>query len=127
MKLDTNRVSTKITISDNGMVHMSITVQMRDFEIAQLFGVFQQNIKSNIRAILKSGVVTASYEHGATQQGNTILPDYYDLEMITALAFRVRSPKANMFRRWIMKRLSNNRLDKQQHVFIQLSNNSTLN
>lgn len=94
----------KITISDNGCVSVGQNVLMSQSEIVNLFGVFTSKISSNIKIILKSGVVTASYEHGATQAGNYIIPDYYDLEMITALAFRINSPKARIFRSWIMKK-----------------------
>lgn len=46
----------KIIISENGKVSVPDNIQMRDFEIAELFGVFAQTIRSNIRAILKSSV-----------------------------------------------------------------------
>ena len=94
----------KITISNNGAVYVGENVLMTQSELANLFDVFTSKISSNIKAILKSGVITVSYEHGATQLGNTILPDCYDLEMITALAFRISSPKAKIFRDWITKK-----------------------
>lgn len=51
----------KITISENGVITLlsnpTKTIWMQDFEIAELFGVMLPTIKSNIRAILKSGVV----------------------------------------------------------------------
>lgn len=58
----------KITISENGIITLPgdpvETVWMLDFEIAELFGVMIPIIKSNIRAILKSGVVKADLQHG---------------------------------------------------------------
>lgn len=68
----------KITICENGIITLpgnpAETVWMRDFEIAELFGVMQPTIKSNIRAILKSGVVKADLQHGGVVYGNHILP-----------------------------------------------------
>lgn len=55
----------KITINKSGIITLPgnpvETVWMRDFEIAELLGVMLPTIKSNIRAILKSGVVKAVY------------------------------------------------------------------
>lgn len=81
-----------IAISENGNVSVPESVQMRDFEIAELFGVMIPTIRSNIRAILKTGVVTADLTNGATLVGCNVLPDYHGLDMIMALAFRIQSP-----------------------------------
>jgi hypothetical protein len=35
-----------------------------------------------------------------------IHPDYYGLEMIAAVAFRVKSWQADKFRRWLMERVA---------------------
>ena len=116
-----------ITISDSDMVHIPTTVSMRDFEIAQLFGVFQQTVKANIRTILKSGVSCGDTSKGGVVVGNSIIPDYFGLDMVIAIAFRVRSPKAEIFRQWIMKRLTNNCLDRPQALFIQLISSNIFN
>lgn len=98
-----------ITISENGTVTIpsvpTASILMRDFEIAQLFGVYSQTVKANIRAILKSNVVTADLTNGATLVGNNILPDYFGLDMITALAFRIQSHKAKVFREYVVRKL----------------------
>jgi hypothetical protein len=78
------------------------TVWLSDWQIAQMFEVFQAKISSNIRSILKSGVldkdeVCYSYRYA---NGNSV--DLYNLEMITALEFRIHSPKADLFRMWLM-------------------------
>ena len=116
-----------ITISDSGVVHIPITVSMRDFEIAQLFGVFQQSVKANIRAILKSGVSNGDTSKGGIVVGNSIIPEYFGLDMVIALAFRVQSPKTEIFRQWIIKRLANNSFDRPQAMFIQLPNGQIMN
>lgn len=92
-----------VTISDNGTVIVPANVQMRDFEIAELFGVMIPTIRSNIRAILKTGVATADCTNGATLVGCNVVPDYHGLDMVVALAFRIQSAQAEVFRRWIMR------------------------
>ena len=93
-----------IEISENGNVSIPDNVQMRDFEIAELFGVMTPTVRSNIRAILKTGIATADLTNGATLVGCNILPDYHGLDMIVALAFRIQSFKAELFREWIMQK-----------------------
>jgi len=78
------------------------------YQIADLFGVFISTIENNIRSIFKSG---------SLDQGNVVLHkkhidgtvmELYNLEMIIALAFRIRSEKAELFRVWVIRRTVNN-------------------
>ena len=98
-----------ITIDENGNVTIpdasAAPVLMQDFEVAELFGVMLSTVKSNIRAILKSGVITADVTNGATLVGCNILPDYFGLEVITALAFRIHSHNAQLFRKSVFQRM----------------------
>ena len=97
----------KITISKSGIITLPDnpveTVWMRDFEIAELLGVMIPAVKSNIQAIIKSKVVMADTTNGATLVGNNILPDCFGLDMVMALAFRIHSWQAEIFRQWILK------------------------
>jgi len=88
----------KITI-----IPVNGTVWLSDWQIAQLFEVFQAKISSNIRSILKLGVLRAEEVFYCHHYENSNSVDLYNLEMITALAFRIHSPKADLFRRWLMK------------------------
>lgn len=94
----------KISISKTGVVTVTTPVQMRDFEIAELFGVMIPTVRANIRAILKTNIVTADLTNGATLVGCNVLPDYYGLDMVMALAFRIQSPRAKIFRDWVLRR-----------------------
>ena len=100
MKTEQKRI---ITISGNGKVSVPVNVQMRDFEIAELLGVMIPAVKSNIQAIIKSKVVMADTTNCATLVGNNILPDCFGLDMVMALAFRIHSWQAEIFRQWILK------------------------
>lgn len=93
---------TIVTINGDGSVSVPDKVMMQDFEIAGLFGVMIPTVRANIRTILKTGIVTGDLTNGATLVGNNILPDYYGLDMIMALAFRIHSPQAGILRRWIL-------------------------
>jgi hypothetical protein len=88
-----------IVVPDNpGMVRMTIS------EIANLLGIFYPTAKRHIREIEKSGIAEGDYKMTCTVGGNGLHPEYYGLEMIVAVAFRVKSWQADMFRRWLMER-----------------------
>lgn len=94
-----------ITISDSGTVNVpNKDVRMTICEIADLFGIFYQTAKTNIRAIEKSGIGSGDYSMSGTVEGTKIASDYYGLEMVTALAFRVQSAKSAIFRQWVLKK-----------------------
>ncbi len=79
-------------------------VWMTKHQIADLFGCFVAKVVSNIAAVLKSGVLDESrvcrfYRY---KDGGGV--ELYSLEMITALAFRIDTRNAAIFRRWLMER-----------------------
>lgn len=76
-------------------------IWLSQHEIADIFGVFVSAINSNIRSILKSEVLQEDVvcRHKETKTGILTL---YNLEMITALAFRLKSRRAQYFREWII-------------------------
>lgn len=96
-----------ITI-ENGLVSVpqSGEVRMTASEIAALFEVYVQTVHTNIKAVLKSGIVKTDVSCAVIVTGNTLMPDEYGLDMVTALAFRVHSPKAEMFREWVIRRIT---------------------
>ena len=99
----------KITISEDGIITLpsnpTKTIWMRDFDIAEWFGVMLPTIKSNIRAILKSNVVAEDTTNGATLVGRNILQDYFGLDMVMALAFRINSMNAQLFRDFVIQKM----------------------
>lgn len=105
-----------ITINESGMVSVPARVQMRDFEIAELLGVMIPTIRSNIRAILKTGIATADLTNGATLVGYNVLPDYHGLDMIMSIAFRLQSFEAKLFREWVMQKCIDN---ERQPIVLQ--------
>ncbi|MDR0506488.1 MAG: hypothetical protein LBH32_06705 [Dysgonamonadaceae bacterium] len=97
----------KITINGNkvSIIAESGTVWMSEYEIAQLFEVFVAKVSSNIRSILKSDVLRADEVCHCYYYTNGGSVDLYNLEMIMALAFRIHSYKADLFRKLLMKQV----------------------
>ena len=95
-----------ITI-ENGRVTIRPTtngVWLTQSQIADLFGVFTAAVSTNIRAIRKSGVLHEEHVVRRTRCRNGNIVERYGLEMITALAFRLKSENAEAFRRWVVER-----------------------
>ena len=95
-----------ITI-ENGQVVIRTNandIWLTQSQIADLFGVFTAAMNANIRVICKSGVLheESVVRHTRCRNGNIV--EWYNLEMITALAFRLKSENAEAFRQWIVER-----------------------
>lgn len=95
-----------ITI-ENGQVTIRPTangVWLTQSQIADLFGIFTAAVNANIRAILKSGALHEDCVIRRTRCRNGNIVERYGLELIVALAFRLKSENAEVFRRWIVER-----------------------
>lgn len=110
-----------ITINGNGQVSVPNNVLMLDFEIAELFGAMIPTVRSHVRAILKTGIAIGDYTNGATLVGNNLLPDYFGLDMVMALAFRIHSWQAEIFRQWILKKVIDKECDINHQIFISVN------
>jgi hypothetical protein len=75
-------------------------------QLADLFEVYYGTITANIKTIIKSGVVKMSFEGTLVQVGKTVLPEYYEMEMIVTLAFRLDSPAAERIRQYVVQRMA---------------------
>lgn len=113
----------KITI-ENGTVHVPDETKMSVVEIANLFDIYYNTAKRHIRTIERLGLADGNYTLSCIIEGAKIYPDYYGLEMIVAVAFRVQSANAEVFRRWIYRRAVRTEIPKILMLPIQ---NSSLN
>lgn len=116
----------EVIISDNGHITVHSVngqVWLSKHQLAHLFDVYVSTIDAQIRSILKSGVVQVNVRHGATVVGHTILPDLYDFEMITALAFRINSEKAKSFREWVLKKAVTKTAQFQPQILLSIGEN----
>jgi Virulence protein len=97
-------MNTASIIIENGQVMIRPTadkVWLTQHQIANLFGVFVSAVGSNIRSILKSEVLRENEVCRRQEKGNGSFIEVYNLEMITVLAFRLKSEKARQYRRWL--------------------------
>lgn len=85
------------------------TVWMPQLAIAELFETSKQNISSHIRNLLEENELEESsvvkdYLTTAAD-GKSYQTKHYNLDMILAIGYRVRSPRGTQFRRWATKTL----------------------
>lgn len=99
-------MNTPVIVIEEGRVTISPVsrgIWLTQYEIAETFGVFVSAINSNIRSILKNEILQedAVCRHRNNKDGSVLTQ--YNMEMITALAFRLKSRPAHFFRKWIIK------------------------
>lgn len=109
---------------ENAVIIVPGETKMSISEIADLFGIYYHTAKKHIRAIEKLGVARGDYSLSCTAEGSKIYPDYYGLEMVIAVAFCVQSANAEVFRKWIYRRVVRTEIPKMLMLPIQ---NSMLN
>ena len=89
------------------------TVWLTQLQIAELFQTTKQNVSLHIQNILSEGELTVSatvkqyltvQQEGSRQVRRQL--DFYNLDMILAVGYRVRSPRGTQFRQWATARLS---------------------
>jgi hypothetical protein len=95
----------EITIDNGRVTCNSVTgnVWMTQSEIADLFGVFVSAVGGNVRSIFKNEILDERRVRRVIKHRNGNETTLYNLEMITALAFRLTSHNADLFRRWIIE------------------------
>lgn len=95
-----------ITISETGAVTIPIApVWMTKFEIADLFGVFSCDIRKAIHTIYKNRELSEYDTMKYIKQHDGISYDVYDIEVIIAIAFRIRSRESILFRRFVISEI----------------------
>ncbi|MFT4222931.1 hypothetical protein [Dysgonomonas sp.] len=84
-----------ITISDSGTISGQGETKMRIGEMAGLFGIYYRAAKRHIRTLYfeKAGVVRGDDSIGCIVEEKNIYREYYGLDMVIALAFRIQSKK----------------------------------
>lgn len=96
-----------ITIDEPGRLNMptdTAAIWMTEAEIVKLFGTTAGTIRAAIKAIFKENVLH-DYEVCTCvrlDSGNSV--DVYNMEVIIALAFRLNTYLASVFRKWMVKR-----------------------
>ena len=80
------------------------TIWLSQLEIAELFQSSKQNISKHIKAIFSDGeldeISTVNYKLTVQKEGKREIKRkvaYYNLDMILAIGYRVRSPRGTQF------------------------------
>lgn len=105
-----------ISISDNGTVTIPSETKMSISEIADLFGIYYQTAKRHIRAIKKSKIIRNDNSTDGCVEGMKIHSEYYGLDMIIALSFRINTREAEIFRKWFVHKVNSS--SAQQIIII---------
>lgn len=102
---------------DNGIINVNVRFDGTDVwlsqqQIAQLFDTSQQNISLHINSILSESELLKEATHKyfllVRQEGNRSVKrqiEHYNLDMIIAIGYRVKSQVATRFRQWAIQRL----------------------
>ena len=95
-----------IKITEHGTITIpSETVWMSEAELVCLFGVIAPTVRAAIKAVYKSGILKVHEAQRYIHLSDKISMDVYSLEMVVALAFRIRSYGAERVRNAILERL----------------------
>ena len=95
-----------ITISENGAVTMpTAPVWMTQQEMSDAFNVFGCYVRKVIAAIYRNKELSEEETVRHVRQDNGISYDVYSLEMVVAVAFRLRTKECMTFRRFVMGKL----------------------
>ena len=95
-----------ITITENGAVTMpTAPVWMTQQEMSDAFNVFGCDIRRAIHAIYKNGELLEGETMRHVRQDDRICYDVYSLEMVLAVAFKLRTKECMAFRKFVMEKL----------------------
>lgn len=111
-----------ITITENGTVTMpTVPVWMTQQEMSDAFNVFGCDIRRAVHAIYKNMELFESDTMRYIRQDNGISYDVFSLEMVVAVAFKLRSRECMAFRRFVVECLTTSRNSKPINLFFSLS------
>ncbi len=107
----------RIVINDRGEVTIPRSVKMKEHEVAELLGIYPRSLRANVKALIRAGLCQEVHFKGGVMEGDLIIPAYYGLKFIIAIAFRINTPKANVLQNYILSRSS----AKDKSIYIQLN------
>ena len=111
-----------ITISESGTVTIpTAPIWMTQQELCDAFNVFGCDIRRAIRAIYKNMELSEEETMRHVRQDGRICYDVYSLEMVIAIAFRLRTKECMVFRRFIMDKIRSANRENSVHLFFSLS------
>ncbi|MBR2298472.1 MAG: hypothetical protein IKJ59_00480 [Clostridia bacterium] len=98
---------TIITISESGRVNiLSGNVWMSEMELVELFGVIVPTLRAAIKAIYKSGALSAITTLRCDLATPTSRTTFYNIEVVIALAFRLNTYESCRIRQKVLEGIS---------------------
>ena len=95
-----------IEITEHGTVTIpNEIVWMSEEELVSLFGVIAPSVRAAIKTVYKNEILKEYEVQRYIRISDKISVDVYSLEMVIALAFRIRSYGAEQVRKTIIERL----------------------
>lgn len=91
-----------VTLSSDGTVRMTVE------EIASIFHVTATSVERRIAKLLAEGELDerkVRTKQNIIRGGKQYIVEYYNLDVIIALCFRINTPPSKAFRRWIAKQV----------------------
>ena len=99
-----------ITMDEYGRIHFPNTtnnnIWMSTSELIDLFGIIYPTLRTNIKAIYKSGILDECEVQRCIKLSNVINIDVYALPMIVALSFRLNTLGAYKVRECVMSKFA---------------------
>lgn len=95
-----------ITIEDRTVIVTGNEVWMTAWEMADLFGVTVGKVNAAVKAVRKSDILNDHEVCRYMRLENGFHADVYSPEIIIAVAFRLNTCHAHLFRRWLVGRMT---------------------
>ncbi len=111
-----------ITIDEYGKVALPTDIgatTMTEWELCNLFGITAPTLRAGIKALCKSGVLREYEIKRTIRISDKCNIEVYNLETITALAFRIGTYGAEQVRQALLDRITHRRKEKTT-VFVSL-------
>ena len=112
-----------ITIDEYGNISLPTDIgatAMAEWEICELFGVIAPTVRARIKTLCKSGVLNGYGIKRIIRISNKYSAEVYNLETITALAFRIESFGTTKFRKALLERIMHGQ-KKNNTIFLSLN------
>ncbi len=112
-----------ITMDEQGNISLPADIgatAMTEWEICELFGVIAPTVRAGIKALCKSGILKEYDIKRIIRLSDKYSIEVYNIETITALAFRVESFGAAKVRKVLLERIMHGRKDNSM-IFLSLN------
>ena len=118
-----------ITMNEYGRIHFpdatANDIWMSTNELIELFGVTCSTLRTNVKAIYKSGILDECEVQRCIKLSNGNCIDVYALPMIVALSFRLNTLGAYRVREYIIEKLTNN--SRNHILFLNVRTHECMN